>query len=248
MNVISYEKAYSLFPQATLEEKRTLVSVSSSGHGRRADEGLSKYASRGFDVLYYLPFHDTTPDPTSSTAYQPAYHRAQAVHGHGGIGYVDFASHPYAFGLRSNSDSDANSDPALPPSPAPTLRPRSINKPAFQLGWRWIDDACSWTLALPLDGVAPPLPTNRATPALAHDPVAVCNWEMQPGERHPGASVRGPGFVRGVLMKFEVAVAKVLWYKYLVTDRQLLEFLANALHARMQVEERKEAMQLEDWS
>ena len=49
-------------------------------------------------------------------------------------------------------------------------------------------------------------------------------------------------------MRFEVATGKVLRYRYLVTDAQLLEFLGKALSARMRVEEEKEALQLEEWT
>ena len=71
MNVISYEKAYCLFPQATLEERRTLLSSSCRGKGKHRLAGLAKYAARGFKILYDLPRHEVQPDP--ATPLHPAF-------------------------------------------------------------------------------------------------------------------------------------------------------------------------------
>ncbi|KAI0758171.1 hypothetical protein C8Q74DRAFT_1373203 [Fomes fomentarius] len=65
MNVISYEKAYCLFPQATLEEHRTLLSSSCRGKGKHRMDGLLKYHQRGWEVLYTLPLAEVIPDPAS---------------------------------------------------------------------------------------------------------------------------------------------------------------------------------------
>lgn len=54
MNVISFNKAYCLFPRATLEERRSLLSWSSQGRSNRRQEGLDKYSARGFAMLNYL--------------------------------------------------------------------------------------------------------------------------------------------------------------------------------------------------
>ena len=83
-------------------------------------------------------------------------------------------------------------------------------------------------LPLPLGGVAPP--------PLAHDPVAVCNWEVR---YLPG---------RGLVMHFEVATGKILRYCYLVTDELLLGHLTRELGARVRVEEEKARLELEDWT
>ncbi|KAI0722521.1 hypothetical protein C8Q76DRAFT_645374 [Earliella scabrosa] len=211
MNVISYEKAYCLFPQATLEERRTLLSSSCRGRGKHRMDGLLKYHQRGFDVLYSLPASEVVPDP--ATPLYPTFYRASASDSTGAL--------------------DLTALPTAAP-PAPTRK--TINKPAFPLGWRWIDDSSSWTLPLPQAGVAPPAAANASTPPLAHDPVAVCNWEVR---YHPA---------RGAVMHFEVATGKVLRYRYLVTDELLLAHLAKALTARMRVEEEKARYELEEWT
>ena len=70
----------------------------------------------------------------------------------------------------------------------------------------------------------------------------MCGWEVR------AAPQRDARYNNGVTMHFRVATAKVLRFRYLVTDPQLLEFLGKALGARMRVEEQKEAAQLEEWS
>ena len=212
MNVISYEKAYCLFPQATLEERRTLLSSSCRGRGKHRMDGLLKYHQRGFDVLYSLPASEVVPDP--ATPLYPTFYRTSEVD--------------------STAALVLTALPAASTPPAPTRK--TINKPAFPLGWRWIDDSSSWTLPLPQAGVAPPAAANASTPPLAHDPVAVCNWEVR---YHPA---------RGAVMHFEVATGKVLRYRYLVTDELLLAHLAKALTARMRVEEEKARYELEEWT
>ena len=51
MNVISYEKAYCLFPYATLEERRALI-VPSDGPGQ--EPAIEKYKERGWKMLLSL--------------------------------------------------------------------------------------------------------------------------------------------------------------------------------------------------
>ncbi|KAI0751176.1 hypothetical protein C8Q80DRAFT_1119033 [Daedaleopsis nitida] len=213
MNVISYEKAYCLFPQATLEERRTLISSSCRGKGKHRLEGLLKYQQRGFRVVYSLPPAEVVPDP--STPLHPTFHRARAYSAESDA----LAADPTAFDLTR----------------APSAH-TTTTKPAFRIGWRWIDDASSWVLSLPQTGVAPPPAPNGSTPPLTHDPVAVCNWEVR---YHPA---------RGAVMNFEVAAGKVLRYRYLVTDELLLEYLAKALIARMRLEEAKARLELEEWT
>ncbi|RDX55338.1 hypothetical protein OH76DRAFT_1396720 [Lentinus brumalis] len=214
MNVISYEKAYCLFPQATLEERRTLLSTSCRGRGKPRMDGLAKYQMRGFQVLYDLPQHEIVPDPT--TPLLPTLRRGRLS---GAASYL-YPSQPSMFDLTRASTS--------------TVQRRT--KPAFRLGWRWIDDSSSWVIPLPLAGVTPPPAANSATPALTHDPVSVCNWEVR---YHPG---------RGLVMHFEVATGKILRYRYLVTDEQLLAHLAKELSARVRVEEEKARLELEEWT
>ena len=211
MNVISYEKAYCLFPRATLEERRALVSSSCLGKGKHREDGLDKYRRRGYTIQYYLPAHEVVPD-TSAQSLFPTTARAG----------VRFASFPGAFrlprvgGAAGSSSSRANSNQA------------------FRFGWRWIDDASSWVLSLPQTGVTPPAAANGSTKARAHDPVAVCNWEVR----------YDPG--RGALMYFETVGCKVLRYTYLVTDAQLLAYLTAEFGARGRVEDEKERLDLEE--
>ncbi|KAI0694389.1 hypothetical protein C8T65DRAFT_698990 [Cerioporus squamosus] len=194
MNVISYEKAYCLFPQATLEQRRTLLSSSCRGKGKHRMDGLAKYQLRGFQVLYDLPHHEVLPDP--ATPLLPSFRRDRISRAESYL----YPSQPSAFDLTR----------------AATSSVQTRTKPAFRLGWRWIDDSSSWVIPLPLAGVTPPPAANPATPALTHDPVSVCNWEVR---YHPG---------RGLVMHFEVATGKILRYRYLVTDEQLLAHLAKS--------------------
>ncbi|RPD81365.1 hypothetical protein L226DRAFT_608610 [Lentinus tigrinus ALCF2SS1-7] len=253
MNVISYEKAYCLFPQATLEERRTLLSSSCRGKGKHRMEGLAKYQARGFDILYDLPHNEVLPDP--ATPLYPAPQRSRS---------------------RYSRDRDIGS-PLYPPPPEPSVfdlarraspsgsgagsgntqqqqqQQRRRTKPAFPLGWRWIDDASSYVIPLPLTGVAAPPPprpppANSATAPLTHDPVAVCNWEVryhyrdQHQHHHPGQRQRG------LVMHFEVATGKILRYRYLVTDELLLGHLVKEMGARVRVEEEKARLELEEWT
>jgi hypothetical protein len=59
MNVISFDVAYSLYPRATFEERRTLsMSVSNEGEA----EALGKYAVRGWKILCdILPHEENKP-------------------------------------------------------------------------------------------------------------------------------------------------------------------------------------------
>ncbi|KAI0366117.1 hypothetical protein BV20DRAFT_911460, partial [Pilatotrama ljubarskyi] len=73
MNVICYDKAYCLFPRATLEEQRSLLSYSTQGRATRRVEGIWKYTSRGFTMITHLaddevlsPIH-----PTASFMFGP---------------------------------------------------------------------------------------------------------------------------------------------------------------------------------
>ncbi|KAI0703516.1 hypothetical protein C8T65DRAFT_578754, partial [Cerioporus squamosus] len=58
MNVISFEKAYCLFPRATLEERLSLLSSSSAGFSKRRRQSVAKYAIRGFTIIERIPFTD----------------------------------------------------------------------------------------------------------------------------------------------------------------------------------------------
>ncbi|KAI1795024.1 hypothetical protein LXA43DRAFT_970716 [Ganoderma leucocontextum] len=213
MNVISYEKAYCLFPRATLEERRTLVSFSCRGKSKQRQDGLAKYERRGYTVMYYLPSHEIVPDSSAQSLYPTSRSDDTLA---AGSGSSLSATLPGAFGLPRAAQAAKN--------------------PAFRFGWRWIDDSSSWVVSLPQTGVAPPAAANGSTRALAHDPVAVCNWEVR----------YDPG--RGALMHFETVGCKVLRYKYLVTDEHLLAYLRKAFSVRGKEEDDKAGLELEEWT
>ncbi|PIL37605.1 transcription factor [Ganoderma sinense ZZ0214-1] len=175
MNVISYEKAYCLFPRATLEERRALVSSSCLGRGTPREDGLDKYRRRGWSIQYYLPTHEIVPDPSAQSLFPTA--RNTRAGGSSSSSGVFFPTFPSVFRLPRTAPAQASSS--------------ARRNPTFRFGWRWIDDSCSWVLVLSQTGVTPPAAANGSTLALAHDPVAVCNWEVR---YNPG---------RGALMHFE---------------------------------------------
>ncbi|KAI0638623.1 hypothetical protein C8Q77DRAFT_1215387 [Trametes polyzona] len=243
MNVISYEKAYCLFPRATLEERRSLLSSSCRGRSKRRATGLAKYTRRGFKMISTLAREDIEPDPATSLRLPPR-----------GISHVYNSSldhTPFLHGLPTALDLISLNDrragpypPASTPSTTPAAPPKQ--KPAFRLGWRWIDDSASWVLSLPQTGVAPPPPANPSTPPRAHDPVAVCNWEVRyPAPAPAHVAVHAP---QGAVMHFEVAAGKALRYRYLVTDEALLGMLGSELSARARAEEMKAHAELEEWT
>ena len=55
MNVISFEKAYSLFPRGTLEERRSLI-CATDGPGQT--KAIEKYEQRGWTMVYALDDSD----------------------------------------------------------------------------------------------------------------------------------------------------------------------------------------------
>ena len=61
MNVITYETAYCLFPLATVESHRSLLSWSSQGRSTRRKDGLIKYTKRGFSMEHYLQSSEIIP-------------------------------------------------------------------------------------------------------------------------------------------------------------------------------------------
>ncbi|KAI8989854.1 hypothetical protein BD414DRAFT_570777 [Trametes punicea] len=177
MNVISYEKAYCLFPQATLEDRLSLLTSSCRGRSRHRASGIIKYSNRGFTMT-------AAPGPEElEYGFSPSAPRGRS-----------YAESLYGPGSEASLVDGA----ASPPQPQSHPRLFGRSKPAFRLGWRWIDDSASWVLPLPLAGVAPPPAANASTAALTHDTVSVCNWEM----RHDGPA-------RGVVMHFEIAAGSL---------------------------------------
>lgn len=74
MNVISYNAAYCLFPRATLEERRSLISRTSQERPIRRAEGLIKYSARGFSMLQFLDNDELrTPKRSSSFTFGPRW-------------------------------------------------------------------------------------------------------------------------------------------------------------------------------
>ena len=218
MNVISYEKAYCLFARATLAERRALASSSCLGKGKHREDGLKKYRRRGWTIEYSLPAHEIVPDPSAQSLYSSTTSRNNGDARTGRF----FQTSPGAFDLPRHGAGAAR---------------RTNPNPTFRFGWRWIDDSSSWVLSLPQTGVTPPPPANGSALALAHDPVAVCNWEV----RYNPYTGRG-----GALMHFETVGCKVLRYTYLVTDAQLLEYLIGEFGKRGRVEDEKERLDLEE--
>ena len=240
MNIISYEKAYCLFPQATLEERISLLTSSCRGRSRHRAPGVAKYYKRGFCMITAPAPDDVEPDPMSAGTPAPYPYRLVYI-----PSPSDLNPTPPA-----DEDADNAAAPQAPPTPpsdtgrelfalVPRVAPPSgfAHKPPFRLGWRWIDDSASWVLPLPRAGVAPPPAPNMSTPALTHDPVAVCNFELL-----------YEGMRRGAVMNFHVTTGKVLRYRYLVTDEVLLEFLKMELSKRARDEEKKQAYELDDWT
>ncbi|KAI0715462.1 hypothetical protein C8T65DRAFT_144725 [Cerioporus squamosus] len=58
MNVISFEKAYCLFPRATLEARLSLLSSSCAGRSVRRQASVAKYVARGFTITERIPPQD----------------------------------------------------------------------------------------------------------------------------------------------------------------------------------------------
>ncbi|KAL6307092.1 hypothetical protein BKA93DRAFT_894058 [Sparassis latifolia] len=58
MNAISFEKAYCLFPRATLEERHSLISSTQAGASRWRAQGIAKYRKRGWRMHYKLPISE----------------------------------------------------------------------------------------------------------------------------------------------------------------------------------------------
>ncbi|KZV93101.1 hypothetical protein EXIGLDRAFT_835998 [Exidia glandulosa HHB12029] len=57
MNFITWDRVYSLYPRATLEERRALVTFDK---GVRFEEAMLKYTSRGYRIETMLFKEDTT--------------------------------------------------------------------------------------------------------------------------------------------------------------------------------------------
>lgn len=60
MNIITFRAAYCLFPQATLEERRSLLSSSNTGIYRNRGQALAKYMQRGFEIVFHIPTESFT--------------------------------------------------------------------------------------------------------------------------------------------------------------------------------------------
>lgn len=58
MNLMTYSHAYSLYPKATFQEKRSLSITSTSSHGQAA--ARQKYRERGWNVFQYVTCYEAT--------------------------------------------------------------------------------------------------------------------------------------------------------------------------------------------
>lgn len=63
MNLITHEKAYSIFPRATFDERRSLLQLPMKRSRRQM--ATTKYAARGFNVVYKISL-DEFDNPHSS--------------------------------------------------------------------------------------------------------------------------------------------------------------------------------------
>ncbi|KAI0681875.1 hypothetical protein C8T65DRAFT_690547, partial [Cerioporus squamosus] len=201
MNVISYEKAYCLFPQATLEQRRTLLSSSCRGKGKHRMDGLAKYQLRGFQVLYDLPHHEVLPDP--ATPLLPSFRRDRISRAESYL----YPSQPSAFDLTRAATSSVQT----------------------RTNQRFVSDGAGLTTLR--HG------SSRSLSRAAHARPCV---GVQLGGALPPAG-------RGSMMHFEVATGKILRYRYLVTDEQLLAHLAKELSARVRIGA-KARLELEEWT
>ncbi|KAI0348783.1 hypothetical protein OH77DRAFT_1415982, partial [Trametes cingulata] len=104
---------------------------------------------------------------------------------------------------------------------------------SFPLGWRWIDDAATWVVSLDTVGVSGPLPANKHSTAMTHDPVSVCNYAIRYDSE------------RGAWMDLGVAHASVLRYSYIISDELLIDKLCHAIEKKVEEERRKAEPALE---
>jgi len=65
MNLISHEKAYSLFPRGTFGERRSLILHREGSGGVAAEAARNKYVARGWEMVGELT-QDEIADPTSA--------------------------------------------------------------------------------------------------------------------------------------------------------------------------------------
>ncbi|KAI0329622.1 hypothetical protein GY45DRAFT_850264 [Cubamyces sp. BRFM 1775] len=221
MNVISYHKAYCLFPQATLEERLALFTSSPSEDSlsRNTDQyrcAISKYTERGFTFIRGSRI--SSAERGAGTTHKDLQDDLACR-----TGALSLTNHsvraPRLPSATSSVQASSATMAASRSAPAPKHSRKSRksarrSKPTFRFGERWIDDSDSWVLPLPLTGVVLPNTARTSTTSLVRDPVAICNWEM----RREYVNDR-------VVMHFEVIEGNTLQYKYLVHDPKLLEDL-----------------------
>ncbi|KAH9899413.1 hypothetical protein C8Q73DRAFT_679801 [Cubamyces lactineus] len=196
MNVISYDKAYCLFPQATLEERLALFTSSPSEDpfSRSTDQyrrAISKYTERGFTFIRD-PRISSTSRRTNSRYEDPQAELAR----------------------RMASTAIMAVSWTAPVRKQPRKARKSARRPTFYLGQRWIDDSDSWVLPLPLTGIVQPNITGTSPSSLVRDPVAICNWET----RYDYVNNR-------VTMHFDIVEGESLRYTYILRDENLVSDL-----------------------
>ncbi|KAI0689628.1 hypothetical protein C8T65DRAFT_523508, partial [Cerioporus squamosus] len=85
----------------------------------------------------------------------------------------------------------------------------------YPLGWRWVDDSCSWVLRFSVGGINPPTKSSGAL--LRRDPMTISNWLMRYVP------------IRGASIHFAIVRCDSLKYKYIAADVDLTSFLARKL-------------------
>ncbi|KAH9899412.1 hypothetical protein C8Q73DRAFT_320240 [Cubamyces lactineus] len=228
MNVISYAKAYCLFPQATLEDRLSMFINSPSDDTlsqkpERYQRAVIKYTERGFTFVH----------PRSLTAVRGTSTTSESEGSHANLSGCADGLSLVVPRVRPRHSSSASSIGASATTVAPSrLVPISehtpesrgpvfTRKPTFRLGERWIDDSESWVLPLPIAGVALPQAAREDSPPFIRDPVSVCNWEIE----HECWSDK-------VTMHFHVFKIECLRYTYLVKNAELGDHLYLEVHKR----------------
>ncbi|KAI0658617.1 hypothetical protein C8Q70DRAFT_179032 [Cubamyces menziesii] len=221
MNVISYNKAYYLFPQGTLEDRLSMFATSPSGglqsqESDRYQRAITKYTERGFTLV----------NPTALSFVRGAGITSKGPQGSPLTCADGFP--PIVPRVRPPHPSSASS---MPVSSATVAASRSIpvyaesrrtpQKPTFRLGERWIEDSESWVLPLPLTGVVLPQATMEKSLPSVRDPVSICNREV-------GCEYGA----HGVTMHFCFLKIECLKYTYLVQSAELAEHLYLEVHKR----------------
>ena len=218
MNVISYNKAYCLFPQGTLEDRLSMFATSPSDGPLQSQESdryqraITKYTERGFTLVN--PAALSFVRGASITSKGPQGNPLTCADGFSPI----VPPHSSSASLIPASSAAAAASRSIP---VYTESRRTPQMPTFRLGERWIDDSESWVLPLPIAGVVLPQATMENSLPSVRDPVSICNWEV-------GCEYGA----HGATMHFRFLEIECLRYTYLVRSAELAEHLYLEVHKR----------------